>query len=71
MNNSTKYIGTDVPKEKIVAVADGDSRESSRYWGEIANHFEDARKSIRVLGGKAEQSEVCYEAGPTGYILRR
>jgi len=42
MNDSTKYVGMDVSKEKIaVAVADGASRESARYWGEIPHRIED------------------------------
>lgn len=71
MNDNTKYVGLDVSKEKIaIAVADGNSRESARYWGEIPHRIEDIRKLIRRLGDPG-QMQVCYEAGPTGYLLER
>lgn len=71
MNDSTKYVGMDVSKEKIaVAVADGASRESARYWGEIPHRIEDIHKLLKRLGD-VEQLQVCYEAGPTGYLLER
>ena len=71
MNDSTKYVGMDVSKEKIaVAVADGGSRESARYWGEIPHRIEDIRILIHRLG-EVGQLQVCYEAGPTGYLLER
>ncbi len=71
MNDSTKYVGLDVSKEKIaVAVADGDSREGARYWGEIPHRVEEARKLIKRLGD-VKQLQACYEAGPTGYMLER
>ena len=77
MNDSTKYVGMDVSKEKIaVAVADGGSRGPARYWGEIPHRIEYIRKLIERLG-KVEQLQVCYEAGDppkvgaTGYMLER
>ena len=71
MNDNTKYVGMDVSKEKIaVAVADGGNREPARYWGEIPYRIEYIRKLIERLG-KVEQLQVCYEAGPTGYMFER
>lgn len=71
MDHITKYVGMDVSKEKIaVAVADSDSREGARYWGEIPHRIEDIRKLIGRLGD-VKQLRVCYEAGPTGYLLER
>jgi len=70
MNNITKYVGLDVSKEKIaVAVAD-EGRERARYWGEIPNQIEYIRKVLKKLGN-LEHVEVCYEAGPSGYVLKR
>jgi transposase len=70
MDDNTKFVGMDVSKDKIaVAVADS-GREPARYWGEIPNQVEYIRKLIERLG-KVEQLQVCYEAGPTGYMLER
>jgi len=70
MNNITKYIGLDVSKENIaVAVAD-EGRGRARYWGEIPNQIEYIRKMLKKLGN-LEHVEVCYEAGPSGYVLKR
>lgn len=70
MNNVTKYVGLDVSKEKIaVAVADS-GREPARYWGDIPNQVESVRKVLKRIGDP-NQMEVCYEAGPSGYVLKR
>jgi transposase len=72
MSNSTKYVGLDVSKSKIaVAIAD-EGRSESRYWGTIVHTKEAVRKLIQQLGRTEEVTlEVCYEAGPTGYVLYR
>ncbi|HHW18960.1 MAG TPA: hypothetical protein GXX30_08690 [Firmicutes bacterium] len=71
MNNITKYVALDVStKEKIaVAVAD-EGRGPARYLGEIPNQVEYIRKVLRKIGDFS-QMEVCYEAGPSGYVLKR
>jgi transposase len=76
MDDNTKFVGMDVSKEKI-AVAHPPSagprdsgREPARYWGEIPNQVEYIRKLIGRLG-EVGQLQVCYEAGPTGYMLER
>jgi transposase len=70
MKDSTKYVGLDVSKEKIaVAVAD-EGREKPRYYGMIPHTLEAIRKLFKKLGN-AEELQVCYEAGPTGYGLYR
>lgn len=70
MNNTLKYVGLDVSKEKI-AVATADSgRGKPRYWGMIPNTSEAIRTLIKKLGDP-EQLRMCYEAGPTGYGLYR
>ncbi|MGI2298205.1 IS110 family transposase, partial [Paenibacillus sp. GXUN7292] len=72
MSITTKYIGLDVSKAKIaVAIADED-RQEARYWGAIAHTKEAVRKLIQQLLKKEDVTlEVCYEAGPTGYVLYR
>ena len=70
MDNITKYVALDVSKEKIaVAVAD-EGQGPARYLGEIPNQVEYIRKVLRKIGDFS-QMEVCYEAGPSGYVLKR
>jgi transposase len=62
-----RFIGLDVHAETIaVAVADPDGEV--RSVGVIPNRSEAIRKLVRKLG-PAEQLRVCYEAGPTGYVV--
>lgn len=68
MKFTTKYIGLDVSKEKIsVAIAD-EGREAARFHSHIPHKIESIKRVMRQLG-KPEELEVCYEAGPTGYVL--
>jgi len=61
------FVGLDVHAETIaVAVAEADG--SVRSLGIIPNRAESVGRLIRKLG-KPEQLRVCYEAGPTGYVL--
>jgi transposase len=62
-----RFLGLDVHAETIaVAVAEPDGEV--RSLGIIPNREESIRKLIKKLG-PAEQLQVCYEAGPTGYVL--
>ncbi|WP_410511781.1 hypothetical protein PaeBR_17185 [Paenibacillus sp. BR2-3] len=73
MNMPIKYVGLDVSKAKIaVAVAD-EGRQEARYWGSIVHTKEAVHKLMSKLRDQSEafQLEVCYEAGPTGYMLHR
>ncbi|BFT68957.1 IS110 family transposase [Paenibacillus sp. P36] len=68
MKHTTKFIGLDVSKDKIsVAVADA-GRDEPRFVGHFPHKLEFVKKIMRQLGN-AENLEVCYEAGPTGYVL--
>lgn len=50
VNDTTKFVGMDVSKEKIaIAVADS-GREPARYWGEIPHRVEAIRKLLKQLG---------------------
>lgn len=70
MKHNTKFVGLDVSKEKIaVAIAD-EGRESPRFWGTTSHKKEAVRKLMKRLGAP-ESLQVCYEAGPTGYMLYR
>src|SRR6185312_13178581 len=62
-----RYVGLDVHAETITAaVADADG--AVHEVGTIANEPAALRKVMRKLG-PAEALRVCYEAGPTGYVV--
>ena len=62
-----RFVGLDVHKETIaIGVAEKDG--STRSMGVIPNRVESVRKMIKRLGGPKKLT-VCYEAGPTGYVL--
>ena len=65
--SNVRFIGLDVHAETIgIAVAEPDGEV--RSVGVIPNRPESIRKLVKKLG-PAEQLRVCYEAGPTGYVL--
>jgi transposase len=62
-----RFVGLDVHADTIaVAVAEADGEVRSH--GVISNRLESVRKVVGKLG-PAKQLKVCYEAGPTGYVL--
>lgn len=66
MRSVTRFVGLDVHADTIsVAVAE---QSGVRSVGVIPNRPEAIRKLIRKLG-PAKDLKVCYEAGPTGYVL--
>src|SRR6202165_5779515 len=66
--SNVRFIGLDVHAETIaVAVAERDGEEV-RSVGVIRTRRESIRKLVKTLG-PAEQLRVCYEAGPTGYVV--
>ena len=67
MREKLRFLGMDVHAETIaVAVAEPDGEV--RSLGTIANREDSIRKFIRKLGSP-EHLRVCYEAGPTGFVL--
>jgi len=69
MKNATKFIGLDVSKDKIAIAIANEGREEARFWGTLPHSKEAICKLMRNLNGAGVQLEVCYEAGPTGYML--
>lgn len=73
---NTYYIGLDVHKETIaIAVACGANRDEATYHGQCGGSIPVAVKALRALAEKLEVGfsdlKVCYEAGPTGFVLAR
>jgi transposase len=62
-----RCIGLDVHAETI-AVAAAEPGGEVRALGSIPNRPESIRKLVKKLGPPA-QVRVCYEAGPTGYVI--
>jgi transposase len=74
--NKTYYIGLDVHKEKAaIAHALEGSREDATYYGKCAASVQNVERTLRKIARKLEVAfgdlKVCYEAGPTGFVLAR
>ena len=72
----TYYVGLDVHKETIaIAYATGGTREDSVYHGPCGGSVLAAERALRKLAEKLGVEftalKVCYEAGPTGFVLAR
>ena len=66
--NSVWYVGMDV-HAKTIAVAVAEPDGTVRSLGSIANEPKAIRKLIEKLGSEGQELRVCYEAGPTGYVI--
>ena len=64
---SIKFVGLDVHAETI-AVAVAEPGGEVRSVGIVPNRMESIRKLVGKLGS-VQHLKVCYEAGPTGYVL--
>ncbi len=72
----TYYIGLDVHKETIaIAHTLGQSRKEATYHGSCGGSNLAAEGALRKLAKKLgvgfKELKVCYEAGPTGFVLAR
>jgi transposase len=69
--NNVRFVGLDVHAKTIaVAVAEPGRDGEVRNLGVIPNRPESVRKLVKKLG-PVYQLQVCYEAGPTGYVVYR
>jgi transposase len=64
---TVRFVGLDVHAETIAAAV-AEPNGEVRFLGVIPNRSESVSKLVRKLG-KPQQLQVCYEAGPTGYVL--
>ena len=62
-----RFVGLDVHAETIV-VAVAEPEGEVRSMGMIPNRPESIRRLVKKLG-PPQQLHVCYEAGPTGYVV--
>lgn len=65
--SNVRFIGLDVHAETI-AVAAAELGGEVRSLGVIPNRIDSIRKLVKKLG-PVTRLRVCYEAGPTGYVL--
>src|SRR5258706_1326499 len=65
--SNVRFTGLDVHAETI-AVAAAEPAGEVRSLGVIPNRIESIRKLVKKLG-PVKQLRVCYEAGPTGYVV--
>ena len=69
MDKDSRFVGLDVHAETI-AVAVAEPGGEVRSLGTIPNTPEAVRRLVKKFG-PPETLRVCYEAGPTGYVLYR
>ena len=70
--NSELFIGLDVSKNShAVAVAESGRDGEVRSYGEIGADAASVRRFVRKLDRPNARLRFCYEAGPTGYGLKR
>lgn len=71
-DNNALFVGLDVSKDRhAVAVAESGRNGEVRYLGEISSDNASVGRLVRKLARPGLRLRVCYEAGPTGYGLKR
>ena len=70
MSMVTHYIGLDVHADTIAVAVAPRGRQAPRSLGTVDSSARAVFKKLAALG-KPEKMLVCYEAGPTGFVLQR
>ncbi len=70
MKKNLRFVGLDVHKDSIAVAVAESGREPARLLETIAHDEVALLRVLDRLGPKA-RLRVCYEAGPTGYLLAR
>src|SRR6187399_2921885 len=70
MKKNVRFVGLDVHKDSIVVAVADSGRQPARLLETIVHDEVALLKVLDRLGPKA-RLRVCYEAGPTGYLLAR
>ncbi len=72
VENSEIFVGLDVSKDShAVAVAESGRDGEIRSHGAISSDPSAVRRLVRKLERPGVRLRFCYEAGPTGYGLKR
>jgi len=71
MSSGRKFIGLDVHKDSIaIAIAEADMKEV-RFFGTVCGTTEALHAALKKIGRDGSELCVCYESGPTGFVLYR
>jgi transposase len=71
MEASVVYVALDVHKDSIVIAVAREGREAAEHGKTIPNDAVRLQKALKLLLRTGERLKVCYEAGPTGFVLCR
>ena len=70
MNLNVRYVGLDVHADTIVVAVAEEGRGPARIVTTIPHAWRDVQALLKTLAKNATLM-ICYEAGPTGYVLYR
>lgn len=70
MKATVRYVGLDVHADTIVIAVAEEGRAAAKVLATIPNCWKTLHARLKLLAAKG-QLLICYEAGPTGYVLYR
>jgi transposase len=72
MKKEILYVGLDVHAETItIALAEPGRDGEMRLYGTVSNDLHTVEKVLKRIGHPEKELRICYEAGPTGFVLAR